>query len=76
MRRANSGGVRSMRRRELIGAAVAGSAALLATREAKAQERVEQAGRAMRSPIITASFDSAPIMSKAKRIISGLGLPM
>ena len=41
-----------MRRRELIGAAVASSAALLATKEAKAQQRVEQSQRGMRSPII------------------------
>ena len=41
-----------MRRRELIGAAVASSAALLATKEAKAQQRVEQSQRGMKSPII------------------------
>ena len=41
-----------MRRRELIGAAVASSAALLATKEAKAQPQVEQSQRGMRSPII------------------------
>ena len=35
-----------MRRRELIGAGMAASAALLATKEAKAQQRVEQAGNA------------------------------
>ncbi len=41
-----------MRRRELISAGMAASAALLTTREAKAQTRVEQAARGMKSPII------------------------
>ncbi len=41
-----------MRRRELISAGMAASAALLTTREAKAQERVDQAARGMKSPII------------------------